>query len=162
MKHPIIIVADKFTGKRTLEKRKSAFDILYIENVFENDTYAYIDAIKYSYYRVDVDFILVDYSLELCKKLKRTYMFFVMVMPYPSIDNIERYERRYEDNKRDYPKYYKFSKLNFVDNINEAKEFAIENGISFISLDHPDSKDMHYLSDVVHCIVDLVLKGGIL
>lgn len=162
MKHPIIIVADKFTGKRTLEKRRSVFDILYIDNVFGDDTSSYVDTIEYSYYKSDADFILVDYSLDVCKKLKETNMFFVMVMPYPSIDNIGRYERRYEDNKRDYPKYYKFSKLNFVDNINEAKEFAIENGISFIFLDHPDSKDMHYLSDVVHCIVDLVLKGGIL
>lgn len=149
MKRPIIILTVPNVGQECLAYTNSVFDFKYVpisHSDKENQEFSleFFDIFD-KYLNKSCDFIVSDVSIELCNKLKNVRIQYVVIIPYPSIDNANRYKSSEETNEE------------YIDKLNEINRFCFNFGYSLIFLNHPDShmNSSKYLRDVIPGVVDL-------
>lgn len=149
MKRPIIILTVPNVGQECRAYTNSVFDFEYVpisHSDKENQEFSleFFDIFD-KYLNKSCDFIVSDVSIELCNKLKNVGIQYVVIIPYPSIDNANRYKSSEETNEE------------YIDKLNEIRQFCLNFGYSLILLNHPDShmNSSKYLRDVIPGVVDL-------
>lgn len=152
MRRPILILCTPNIGQTQLAESDGVFDFYYVKNSpeYKDDTYACKVFDEYMFNHYNHDFIFADVSVELCKRLRKFDVPFMVVTPYPTIDSYEKYKSEDETEICD----------DFIKRIEDVKSFCLTYGYSLIFLNHPDSLfDNKYLWDIIPAIVELTVKG---